>query len=250
MTMEEGRDNRSPHRNTPGSVHALFSLTDLAAGLARPGGLEPLCLLIPEVEEMRGVGQNLYHRFDVLTHSLKALESIEGLMASEFSLFGDFAPLISRSLEGTLGSACPRKVLLKMAALFHDLGKPRSSAEHDGRITFIGHESLGAQMIGEIAGRLNFLSRERAYLELMVKNHLRLILLPEQPRVTGRAVRRLIQASGEFLPDLALLSRADIEATAGDLMTGERVLRHYDFLMRLLGEFYFGKREKGSDMSQ
>jgi poly(A) polymerase len=247
MTTDDLQRNNARDENPAGLIGDFFTGPNLAARLVAEDAKELLFVLIPELREMTGLEQNRYHRHDVWTHSINALEVVEGFIREGFSPFAECGPLISASLAETLGGSCPRAIVLKMAALLHDLGKPRAREDRDGKVSFIGHESIGAEMIGDIARRIGLLPREAGYLELLVRNHLRPILLPEQTKVTGRAVHRLMRAAGEFLPDLLLLSWADIEATAGELMSPERVARHHAFVMRLVREFYFGKRESPDD---
>jgi len=83
-----------------------------------------LQIFIPELCEGAGVVQPQFHVDDVFEHSLKTL---------------DIAP-----------------DEIKIAALFHDIAKPRCKTEDEKGIHFYGHDILGAQMSEEILKRLRF----------------------------------------------------------------------------------------------
>lgn len=90
--------------------------------LMRKSGL--LKLYIPELLEGYGMPQNKYHMYDVYEHSLRTV---------------DIAP-----------------VEVRLAALFHDIGKPRcKNGEH-----FYGHDREGAEMTRKIMQRLKFSKKE------------------------------------------------------------------------------------------
>ncbi len=104
----------------------LFLL--LAAPSAAPvlGAMEAAGLLgqvFPELEDMKGVEQNGYHHLDVYGHSLATVAALEEVLADPEAYFGELAPEVVRYAHQP-----PKTVLLKLAALFHDAGKPQVQA--------------------------------------------------------------------------------------------------------------------------
>ncbi len=138
-----------------------------------------LAVTLPEMLESVGMEQNRHHAYDVFTHALACLD------------------------------ACPGDPPLRIAALLHDIGKPRTRArsEKTNDYTFYNHEKVGAEMAGPILERLRFSNDEKARITSLVANH----LVCYSDEWTDAAVRRWIRrVSVERVEDLYALNRADI----------------------------------------
>src|SRR5207302_3411537 len=98
---------------------------------------------------------------------------------------------------------------LRVAALFHDVGKP-ATAKGDG--TFIGHEEVGAGIARVALERLRFSQKEIDVVVTLVRLHLRPVFYKSE--WTDGAVRRLARDAGPLLDRLMALARADIAASA------------------------------------
>ncbi|MEI6649952.1 MAG: HD domain-containing protein [Candidatus Moraniibacteriota bacterium] len=130
--------------------------------LLRSVGL--LRYIIPELEEGVGIGQNLHHALTVYEHNLGALRY------------------------------CPSRVLeVRLAALLHDVGKPRSKRGDGYKSTFYNHDHIGARMTKVILQRLRYPVAVIDRVTLLVDNHLFYYNVGE---VTEASVRRLIRRVG------------------------------------------------------
>lgn len=111
----------------------------------------------------------------------------------------------------------PRRALLKLGGLLHDVAKPETRApDATGRVRFFGHAELGAKTAQRIMRRLHFSHRETAWVATLVEEHLRPLQLAapgEAP--TRRALRRFFRDTGDAAPGLLLLSLADHLAARG-----------------------------------
>lgn len=160
-----------------------------AWGLERLRELGLLLHFAPELLEMVGVEQNQYHAFTVWEHCLLALALV------------------------------PPELHLRLAALLHDVGKPRTlSVDADGNRHFYRHEQVGAEMAQQLLERLRVEGRTRSRAVRLVRLHMDLHL---EERMGERAIRRMISRIGlELMPDLIQLRRADRLASGtrqGDL---------------------------------
>ena len=140
---------------------------------------ELLAVILPEIEACKGVPQSGYHTHDVFGHTLLTV------------------------------AATPPDLLLRVAALFHDVGKP-ATAKGDG--TFIGHEEVGAEIAKAALERLRFAQKEIDVVVGLIRLHLRPVFYRSE--WTDGAVRRLARDAGPLLDRLMALAKADIAASA------------------------------------
>lgn len=147
----------------------LSKNSSFGINLLKEAGL--LKYIIPELEEGIDVGQNLHHIYTVWEHNLRALET------------------------------CPSKKLhVRLAALLHDVGKPRTKNGDGYRSTFYNHDHVGARMTKAILARLRYPRIVIDQATLLVDNHLFYYNVGE---VTEASVRRLIKKVGlENMHDL------------------------------------------------
>lgn len=169
--------------------------------------------VFPELHEGVGVAQPASHHLDVFHHNLAALGAMEEIQREP----GRFFPQDDHDLRTYLGPEA-RKVRLKWAALFHDLGKPAASGLREGRITFYGHDRAGAERFADIAGRLRWSREQSREVTRLIELHMwpfHLLNASRKTGITPRACLRLVRAAGDELPGLFLLAMADSLAGAG-----------------------------------
>ena len=97
--------------------------------------------------------------------------------------------------------------LLRLAALFHDVGKPRTRAFVDGGVTFHHHEVVGARMTRKRMTALRYPNDEVDLVTELVNLHLRFHTY--RLGWTDRAVRRYVRDAGPLLDRLNELTRCD-----------------------------------------
>lgn len=136
--------------------------------------------IIPELEEGIDVGQNLHHIYTVWEHNTRALK---------------YTAEQNYSLPVRLG------------ALFHDIGKPRTKRGDGKYSTFYGHDVVGARMTAELMDRLRFSKDLTEKVVKLVRYHLFYYNVGE---VTESSVRRLLANVGpENIEDLIKVREAD-----------------------------------------
>ena len=97
--------------------------------------------------------------------------------------------------------------LLRLAALFHDVGKPRTRAISDGGVSFHHHEVVGARMTRARMEALRYPSAEIDTVVRLVELHLRFHTY--RLGWTDKAVRRYVRDAGPYLDQLNELTRCD-----------------------------------------
>jgi poly(A) polymerase len=173
--------------------------------------------IFPELEEMKGVVQNGYHHLDVFEHSLLAMAQLEEVLAKTRFFFKETVGYLADYTQQH-----KKPALLKLAALFHDAGKPPTQGfrEDQERYTFYHHEQVGVAIFQGVAARLRFSQEETRTVTRLIELHMRpFLLLPEykQGTLSQRALSRLIKAARPELAGVFLLAMADSLAGQGGL---------------------------------
>ena len=122
--------------------------------------------IIPEIYEGAGVSQPAFHHLDVFEHCLLTLDYIERIIADPVLFFSEGADFVTSYLMQP-----ERSMLLKWAALFHDVGKPATKKivpEKNNRITFYGHDREGALRFLNFAERLKWSRKHREFVSLLI----------------------------------------------------------------------------------
>ncbi len=197
----------------------LFAILDCAEGGRWLGVMDELGLLealLPEVRLMRGCLQGPPHRYDVFTHSLETVQSLDRILLALPNLLPDEAVRLEGTLRTEVEGGISRQALLRFTALLHDVGKPDTRSVDDGQIRFLGHAARGADIVHEISHRLRLGSRASEMTVALVQEHLRPRSLREAKNIRPRARYRFWRDLDPFAPDVLVLSLADIWATWGN----------------------------------
>jgi poly(A) polymerase/tRNA nucleotidyltransferase (CCA-adding enzyme) len=167
--------------------------------LMRKSGL--LSLFMPELLEGVDVEQKLFHAHDVYKHALKTCDVAHDSV--------------------------------KLAALLHDIAKPRTDM---GNGHFYGHDKMGADLAEEIMKRMKFSQSEINRVKILIENHM--FYYPhvqeemteeekeniEKHQWTDAAVRRFIQRVGEEnIDDLFKLRLADAQSNPATAFKPEEI---------------------------
>ncbi len=219
-------------------LRQLIGGNDPLRGVALLDQLGLTGAVLPELEALRGVAQNPNHHLDVLGHTLEVLARTLELEADLPAYVGDEAGRVEAWLELPLADECTRRTGLRLAALTHDLGKPATRREQAGFVTFIGHDSVGADIIEGLCSRLRTSRRLSRYLAGIARNHLRLGFLVHQRPLPRRLIYDYLQASDPDPVDLTLLTVADRLSARGSGATAseEMVQGHLELAREMVTE--------------
>ncbi|RJQ28841.1 HD domain-containing protein [Candidatus Parcubacteria bacterium] len=191
IAKERIRDEFSKLIMTPRAAEGIITMED--TGL--------LQYVIPELREGIGCGQNKHHIYTVFDHNVRALN---------YAVEKDY------SLE------------IRLGALLHDVGKPKTKRGDGIDSTFHGHEVVGAKMTAKIMDRLRFSKDIAERVIHLVRYHLFYYNVGE---VSEAGVRRFISRVGiEMVDDLLKIREAD-RIGSGVPKAFPYKLRHLQFMI-------------------
>lgn len=141
----------------------------------------------PELDLLIGLKQNKYHKWDANKHTLQVLKGV------------------------------PPKLITRLAALFHDIGKATTKTVVDNEVHFYEHEDVGAEIAGDIMKRLKYPNDIISSVTKIIKNHMRLKQAGFKGEIiSDKALRRLQADLDDHLEDTLDVMHSDNVAHADD----------------------------------
>lgn len=174
----------------------LFLMLDAAQpsrGIKLLKELKLLDLVLPEISALKDVNDPQCK--DLFTHTLTVLDNMAKMKKDR---------------------------VLRIAALFHDIGKPKTAKFIPGKgWTFYGHQYLGAKMMRAVASRLKLSASDTKRIGKIIAYHLHPHWLARK-NVTERAIFRFLREVGKEWKGLLLVARADITSRNKRKVEGAR----------------------------
>jgi poly(A) polymerase len=167
---------------------------------------------LPELPAMRLEQDPIHRHKDVLSHTIAVVENVRP----------DAGPSPDFDFRRT-----------RLAALFHDVGKPKTRGYRRGKgVTFHHHEVVGARMTRDRLQALRYSTADVEAITRLVELHLRFHTY--RMGWTDSAVRRYVRDAGDLLVDLNVLTRCD--CTTRNERKAELLARRMDELEARIGE--------------
>jgi poly(A) polymerase len=210
MTAMAGRIEIVAAERTKAEFEKMILAPDPVAGLRLLVDTGLADHVIPELPALRLEIDEHHRHKDVYEHTLRVLErAIE--------------------LEDPPGGPVPAPdLVLRLAALLHDIGKPRTRRfEPDGGVSFHHHEVVGGKMAAARLRALRFDRETVKQVARLIELHLRFHGYGDA-EWTDSAVRRYVTDAGPLLERLHRLTRAD--CTTRNRRKAERLAAAYDDL--------------------
>ena len=170
-------------------------------------------LVIPEIPALRlEIDEHAHHK-DVYEHSLTVLSQ-----AIEYEKSRGHAP----------------DLVLRLASILHDIGKPSTKrVEPGGAVSFHHHDVVGSKLAAKRLGKLRFDKDTIGAVARLIELHLRFFGYTEGAW-TDSAVRRYVRDAGPLLERLHILTRADV--TTRNRRKADRLGFAYDDLETRIAE--------------
>jgi poly(A) polymerase len=199
-------------------VRGVVCAEGVLGGLELMDALRATEVVLPELAALHGVGQSRYHHLDVGGHTRATLAETLELVADPSRLTRDAstAAELVTAFGRPLANELTRGQALRFGALLHDIAKSRTrEVNEQGRVSFWGHDELGAEMSREILGRLRASERLRGHVAALTRSHLRLGFLVHSAPLSRRQIYDYLTACAPVAVDVTVLSVADRLATRG-----------------------------------
>ncbi|MCS5735385.1 CCA tRNA nucleotidyltransferase [Herbiconiux daphne] len=181
VSVERVNDELSKLLKTDAPRRGIELLVD--SGLAE--------LIIPEIPALRLEADEHHHHKDVYQHSLTVLDQ-------------------AIDLEKSRHPGSPPDLVLRLAALLHDIGKPATKRnEPGGQVSFHHHDVVGSKLAKKRLKALRFDNDTIAAVGRLIELHLRFFGYSDGAW-TDSAVRRYVRDAGDQLERLHILTRADV----------------------------------------
>lgn len=171
---------------------------------------------LPELTALQATQDDHGRHKDVYEHSLTVLRQA-----------------ISLEIERRGEDVTAPDIVLRLAALLHDIGKPATRRFERSGVTFHHHDIVGAKLARKRLRELRFDNDTVKRVSRLVELHLRFFGYSDQPW-TDSAVRRYVRDAGEEVDRLHILTRADV--TTRNRRKAERLEHAYDDIERRIAE--------------
>jgi poly(A) polymerase len=233
----------SPALSAAASERVFAELKRIVAAPAAVGGLGVMEevgateVVLPELAALHGIEQSHYHHLDVHDHTMLVLAETIALEKAPEDYFGDDdGEAIAALLAEPLADGLSRGEALRFGALFHDIAKPQTRAVTDsGRVTFMGHDVAGAEIVRRLFARLRSSERLAEHVAALAREHLRLGFLVHRAPLDRRAVYEYMRATEPVAVDVSVLSVADRFATRGR-NSDAAIAKHIELAKSLIEE--------------
>ena len=175
---------------------------------------------VPELTLAEGQSQGPFHHLDTLGHTLEVVRRVEAELE-----------------DGRLGAEVGEdaRIGLRLVGLLHDVAKPVTRTEYEGRAIFVAHDTLGARLAQAICRRLGISARDTDLVTTITTLHLKIGFMSNER--SDYPPRRLVRAAGPFGEELAVLCWADRLAAQGPRLKAEHIERHRELCVEFLKRY-------------
>jgi poly(A) polymerase len=198
-----------------------------------------LSWMLPELEPLRGFAPGMYHIHDVLTHVIKTVGYMDSVLDDLQIICPDHAEGLLLHLEENVEHLVPRKAALRFSCLLHDIAKPDTFTNADGRVRFHGHDNLGSEKASLVCRRFRLSRDTEGLVTRVIKQHMRLFNISTPGGPSRNALYRYCRDLSDALPESLILAQADARATH-EIMPKEKFTDTEKSMATVL-DYYYSK---------
>jgi putative nucleotidyltransferase with HDIG domain len=244
----------------------LFRILDgpqVATSIRALDMIGALAHVLPELAQLKGVSQSPPHVLDAWNHTLDTAKRLENLlkvlgpkhdpeasgnqaMGIAVLRLGRYRQQLHEHLESRIVLDRSQRALLFLAALYHDIGKPKTAHLDDQkRIRFFNHAEEGARIIVDRGRALRLSNHEVTRLGIIVRQHMRpLFMAGNKRKPSRRTVYRFYKDTGDAGLEVCLLSLADVLATYGPTLPQDKWETQVEIIRELLETWWEHRDEQ------
>lgn len=219
-------------------IMKLFEGDYCSSTLLLMDSLGILDFLFPYLKEIKKIPPNSHHHLDLFHHLIETVRQIELYIAEQDAQIKEYFNEIPFGSTNRLSH-------LKLAAFFHDLGKPTTwTIEPDtGRHRFIKHDDAGSKLIVPILKEYKFSKKQIEYVQNIIKYHIYPSALVHDIERNEKTTMRFFRKTEGFTLDLIAIARADRLSARGIAVSDEMVNNNLEKLNELKDAYLKSKDE-------
>lgn len=197
-----------------------------------------LDFLFPYIQEIKKIPPNSHHHLDLFHHLIETVRQIESYILEQDDKVKEYFNEIPFGSTNRLSH-------LKLAAFFHDIGKPTTwTIEPDtGRHRFIKHDDAGSKLIVPILKEYKFSKKQIEYVQNIIKYHIYPSALVHDTERNDKTTMRFFRKTDGYTLDLIVIARADRLSARGIAVSDEMVENNLNKLEELKEAYFKSKDE-------
>ena len=190
--------------------------------------LDAFVRIFPELSDLEKIPPSGLHQYNLKEHTFRTVEFLENYcFEKKEEILLEFSEEIGEEE-------------LKLVALYHDVGKPLTVKEKDGKLTFYNHDKVGAEIAKKAFIRLGLGKRAVNLGFKVIRHHLRpffLYNLFKKEQLSNRAIYRFFRDTQAYSFHTLFHSVADWMATSTEMEKGvDEFIDFIHFLLRFYRE--------------
>lgn len=196
---------------------------------------EVLKELIPNIEELKKIGKCKYHIEDAFTHMNLVYKNFKELLRGKTSLRGMDIDIFHEKVGDI-----PVKNYIAFAAFCHDIGKVNCYKKIGDKISFIGHDTVGAKIMSSVCEELGFPKRAEKLITTLVEAHMYpLGLCKNKVKNHKKSFYKFFTRYEKNVPYILAISYCDMHATKTLYDPDNEAQVFKEYIEKLLEEYKY-----------
>lgn len=192
-----------------------------------------LRVLVPNLERLKVIGRCKYHLVDAFTHMNTTYNTYKDVLNNKIKFDVDFKKYCDKKI-----SLYKFEDFLAISAFIHDVGKSVSYRKEGDKVSFIGHNSTGAELCENMFTTLGFPKEAVLLIKTVVEGHMYpLNLYKNKLKDFKNSYYKFFSKYKEYTPYILLISFCDFYSTKLYLGLDDEVTEYKNFIIDLFKEY-------------